>query len=163
MGRSTAIPRILGIHWGWLLVLFLAASCLPYPARRPGIILMSVISVWQLAQAAWLKRANPQSRAMYWYAASDILYLIYAMSSFSFFDMNFIELLAWLVLFAVSLTAIFTFRAEMEFHFSEVDPVGLKLDPLTTFLLGTFYFQYHLHKIYRLKQRGTAASTPAAA
>ncbi len=48
--------------------------------------------------------------------------------------------------------AVFTVREELEYYFNEVTATPLKLDPLMTFLLGTFYFQYHLHQLYLRQQ-----------
>ena len=161
MDRPLAIPRYLGISFWWILLIFIALQVLTF-RMLAALPATEFLFGWMVVQASWLKKAAPASEAAYWCLAScisyPIMHAVYAglawMGSWTF--------LILLVAFAVGLKAAFTLRAELEYHFTEVDPVGLKLDSLTTFWWTVFYFQYHLHRIYPLQQRRDTDPTHAA-
>jgi hypothetical protein len=54
---------------------------------------------------------------------------------------------------ALPVVAIFVIRAELQKHYNEREPIGLHLDPIATFALSFFYFQYHLYDIAQSKKR----------
>ncbi len=59
-----------------------------------------------------------------------------------------IGFIAWVV----KLIARFTLRAELEDHFNNAEPVGLRLSGVMTFFFGGLYFQYHLNRINEMKR-----------
>jgi hypothetical protein len=48
---------------------------------------------------------------------------------------------------------VYVIRAELHFHYNVREPVGLYLNGIMTFLFSLFYFQYHLYKIAKLRER----------
>ena len=127
MGSAITIPRILGIGWWWLVAAFVVdaflAACFPWYGRVP----LGITGAWTLVQMLWLKRAEPESHAVYWYVAFAVLSFVLGITGRWNDSASFGNLVLFLAEFALCLTAIFTFRADMEHYFSEIDPVGLKL------------------------------------
>ena len=129
--------------------------------------------VWNIILGAWFRRVSPSSKALLLYIAAGILLIfqycvgrIYGVNSgntFSHFGRmsghhmvfgqglaiyGLVSLITWVT----RLVARFIFRAELEYHFNTVDPVGLRLGPVMTFFFGGIYFQYHINRINTIKQ-----------
>jgi hypothetical protein len=141
------------LHWALVLVL--------------GVFTCGLFSlVWIFVQAAWMRKVDPNSKALYYYIVGFILYVIgigaQVASIFAakngnppgtFTAVYLVCLLAYLVLFLV---AIFTMRANMEEHFNGPEPIGLSLSGVMTFFFNILYFQYHFTRINELKRAARA-------
>jgi hypothetical protein len=153
---SAIYPDSPNLNWG-LVLLFAFLTCSFF------------MFVWNLVLAAWMKRVQPNSKAIYYYAAATILVLLQAFTGthaqahivqhqpgvqwvWAYYGAhplrNFIALAAWVV----RLIARFTMRADLEEHFNGPEPVGLSLSGVMTFFFGGLYFQYHLNRINELKR-----------
>ena len=149
-----AYPDAPNLAWG-LVLLFSIFTCSLF------------MFVWNLIVAAWLKRVQPNSNAIFYYAAATVLLFLQMLfgthmqthgmqpgfnwwvSTYTEHPMkNLLTLATWVV----RLIARFNMRASLEEHFNGPEPVGLSLSGVMTFFFGGIYFQYHLNRINELKR-----------
>jgi hypothetical protein len=152
-GATPMYPEVVGaypdppnLHWA-LVLLIGVFTC--------GLFII----VWDIVQAAWMRKVNPRSNALFLYIAYAIIGL--GGSSFRFFLMaqsgfhNSFPMMGGLVSL-ISLVivefAFFDMRRSMEEHFNGPEPVGLSLSGVMTFFFGPLYFQYHFSRINELKR-----------
>jgi hypothetical protein len=150
---AAAYPDPPNLHWGLvLLIAFFTCSVFMW--------------VWNMILASWMKRVQPNSKAIFYYAAAAaLLFLqiilrphtavwIHPGTHVSWQDYGFhplsgvVGLAAWVV----KLIARFTLRSELEEHFNTAEPIGLSLSGVMTFFFGGLYFQYHLNRINEMKR-----------
>jgi hypothetical protein len=131
------------LHWA-LVLLFAILSC--------GIFSI----VWDIVQAAWLKKVEPASNALLIYCGAAaawvgivIASVLATTSHTSSLDVSIMQLV-----YAVALIwARFSFRSSMEQHFNTAEPMGLSLSGVMTFFFGSIYFQYHINDIVHRKRQ----------
>ena len=122
--------------------------------------------VWNLVLAAWLKRVQPNSKAILYYAVATALACVEIIVSghnhvimrpgvhwwVSYYTghplRNVLTTAGWIIRIA----ARFTMRSELEQHFNTAEPVGLSLSGVMTFFFGVIYIQYHINRINELKR-----------
>ena len=129
------------LHWA-LVLLFGVISC--------GLF----ISVWDLVQAAWMKKVAPQSRAIYYYAvAVGLLITLFTLSFLAGLNhtRNPLGPLVQLANLVMILVGRYSLKASLEEHYNSAEPMGLLLSGVMTFFFGGIYFQYHLNDIVRRK------------
>ena len=122
--------------------------------------------VWNLIVASWVKKVQPNSRAIVYYIAATALMLVQGAVS-THTRMHYVPGQHWMWAYyathpfrdllgvgvwVVRLIARFTMRSELEEHFNTVEPVGLSLSGVMTFFFGGLYFQYHLNRINDMKR-----------
>ncbi len=139
--NAAIYPDPPNLHWG-LVLLFSILSCGLFSA------------VWNLVQAAWMKKVAPQSTALYYYIASLCalaatfftgVEAAYTHSSNS--TVGAVNLVYYILL----LIGRFSLRSSLEQHYNSVEPMGLSLSGVMTFFFGDIYFQYHFNDIMRRK------------
>jgi len=135
-------PAAPNLHWG-LVLLF-------------GVLTCGVFSiVWDIVQAAWLKKVDPASKALYFYiGAAALLGGIFFSSFFAGLTharspFTGLFQLAYYVMLIVSR---FSFKSSMERHYNTAEPMGLLLSGVMTFFFGGIYFQYHINDIAKRKE-----------
>ncbi|HEY0263114.1 MAG TPA: DUF4339 domain-containing protein [Granulicella sp.] len=141
------------LHWALVLVL--------------SIVTCGLFSViWDLVQVLWLKKVQPDTKALNWmyiYLGLWVLNMLFSfgrvglaashqMNSNAFLAMSGVSGLVSLATLAIMIVYRFSMRSSLEQHFNTVDPVGLQLGPIMTFFFGGLYFQYHLNRINEIKQ-----------
>lgn len=139
--NATVYPDPPNLHWG-LVLLFSILSCGMFSA------------VWNLVQAAWMKKVAPQSQALFYYLAGICALATIFFTSFEAaytHHRNSIAGLMNLVYGILILIGRFSLRSSLEQHYNSVEPMGLSLGPVMTFFFGDIYFQYHLNDIMRRK------------
>jgi len=126
--------------------------------------------VWDVVEAAWMRRIDRNSNALWLYIAVAVVYIfrlpsIWNTLSYNLFDGSQVTVhhgslfgLAGLVLFIASR---FIFRGELLRHFNGPEPIGLHLNAFWTLLFGGLYFQYKFNEINGIK-RMLHVSVPAA-
>jgi hypothetical protein len=150
---ATAYPDAPDLQWG-LVLLFAFFTCSLF------------MWVWNLILASWMKRVRPHSTAIFYYATAAVLLVLQMIFSdhtymrfqpgvymgwqhYGFHPLGAsIGFVAWVV----KLIARFTLRSELEDHFNNAEPVGLRLSGVMTFFFGGLYFQYHLNRINEMKR-----------
>jgi hypothetical protein len=148
-------PDAPNLSWG-LVLLFSVFTC--------GLFML----VWNLVLAAWLKRVQPNSKAIFYYAVGAALALLQIVVSshaqmhlgpqqpgfgvWTHYQTHPLSGLLGLSTWIVRLIARFTMRSDLEEHFNGPEPVGLSLSGVMTFFFGGLYFQYHLNRINELKR-----------
>ncbi len=120
------------------------------------------IFIWDLVQAAWMKRVLPSSRALIFYIAAFVCEFINGFATVSQASafrsghyaphINFTGGVFGLIYFVLLITARFSMRGSLEEFYNRVDPIGLRLGPVMTFFFGSIYFQYHFNRIHDLKR-----------
>jgi hypothetical protein len=154
-----------------------AGALYPDPPDFPwwGALLLGLITgglffvIWDIVQAAWVRRVQPTSNSLALYIAMAVLYLLRAPSNWDTINHNvfggppvgphhgFLTFLVWLGLFIASRMVI---RQDLLRHFNTVEPIGLRLNAFLVFLLGGLYIQYHFNQINEIK-RAMHISVPA--
>jgi hypothetical protein len=149
-------PDAPNLNWG-LVLLFAFFTCSLF------------MFVWNLVLAAWLKRVQPNSKAVFYYAVATVLFLFQIVLGthaqthivqqqpgitwiWTYYTAHPLRNMVTLATWIVRLIARFTMRSELEQHFNGPEPVGLSLSGVMTFFFGGLYFQYHLNRINELKR-----------
>ncbi len=139
--NAAVYPDPPNLHWG-LVLLFSIFSCGLFSA------------VWNLVQAAWMKKVAPQSTALYYYIAGLCVLAAVFFTSFEAayaHSPNTVAGAMNLVYFVLILIGRFSLRSSLEQFYNSVEPMGLSLSGVMTFFFGDIYFQYHLNDIMRRK------------
>ena len=155
MPQAVALyPDAPNLSWG-LVLLFSFFTC--------GFFMF----IWNLVVSSWMKRVQPNSRAIFYYIAAAVLWIlqfIFRPHVQMHFELGWHgiwpsyqahlvrSILAPIAIWIVRLVARFTLRADLEEHFNTVEPIGLSLNVVMTFFFGGLYFQYHLNRINELKR-----------
>jgi len=135
-------PNPPNLHWG-LVLLFTILS---------GGLFMGI---WGVVLSLWLKKVDPFSKALYYYAAELVctgFIFISAVLAGLTHSSNAWTSLAQLAGIVFSLVARFSFRSSMERHYNNVEEIPLALSGVMTFFFTTIYFQYHVNDIVRRKR-----------
>jgi hypothetical protein len=149
--NAAIYPDPPNLHWG-LVLLFGIFSCGLFNA------------VWNLVQAAWMKKVAPQSTALYYYIAS---LCVLAATFFTGIEAahthstNSTLGAVNLVYYILLLIGRFSLRSSLEQHYNSVEPMGLSLSGVMTFFFGDIYFQYHFNDIMRRKYAARLGSLSA--
>jgi hypothetical protein len=135
------------LHWGILVLL--------------GVLTCGLFGwVWAFVQAAWVKKVDPQSKALLYYGISVGLLGLMLGAGFAegmagrpgaanggiFLICRIAGGIMWLV-------AAFNMRSSIEDHYYSKEPIGLSLNGVMTFFFSVYYFQYHFTRINEMKQR----------
>jgi len=149
-----AYPDPPNLHWA-LVLLIGVFTC--------GLFL----TVWAFVQAAWMRKVNPRSNALFFYIAGTVVGYGGGIARFFLVLSSGLEHMyltlgftIWLITLVLFLFGIFDLRRSMEEHFNGPEPIGLSLSAVMTFFFSTFYFQYHMTRINEFKHmaryRGSA-------
>jgi hypothetical protein len=123
--------------------------------------LLGFFVVWDIVEAAWLRKVERSSWALWLYLLVAALYVakLPAVWSSVWYDLGFdVPMLgAWSVWVMLgSLVALvvarFLFRRELLAHFNGPEPVGLRLNVVWTLVFGGLYFQFKFNEINRKKR-----------
>ena len=147
---ASPYPDPPNLHWALYLVL--------------TIVTFTLFSkVFTVVQAAWLKRVQPNSNALYFYIGYYVLYVpmlflglgrglttllhpgIGTYGSHSYGGLTLLRIVLLIV-------TRFIMSASLEEHFNGPEPIGLRLNPVATFFFGGVYFQSQFNRINELRQ-----------
>jgi hypothetical protein len=136
------------LNWG-LVLLFDFLTC--------GIFQI----VWNLILSAWMKRVQPNSQAILYYAVGYGLGLANSAFSVPIFiatmhhvkphphlGLTLISIIAW----AIRIPARFNMKSSIEEHYNTVEPLGIRLNGFAVFFFGGLYIQSKLNRINEMKQ-----------
>ena len=145
------------LHWA-LVLLFICLTCGLF-----GI-------VWMFVQAAWMRKVDPRSKALSYYIAAIVVYVIIiggdvativsASNGTPFSRISALLSVCGIVYVVLFLIAIFNMRSSMEEHFNGPEPIGLHLSGVMTFFFSILYFQYHFTRINELKRLARYRGAP---
>jgi hypothetical protein len=145
-GDVSPYPDPPNLHWALVLLIGMF-TC--------GLFLI----VWEFVQAAWMRKVNPSSNALFFYIGATVIAFggsftrVYLMATSGFHNQYAIlGACTSLIAFVLAELAFFDMRRSMEEHFNGPEPVGLSLSGVMTFFFGYFYFQYHFTRINELKK-----------
>lgn len=141
-----AYPDPPNLHWALVLVIAIF-TC--------GLFLV----VWEFVQAAWMRKVNARSNAIFFYIGYTVVSYGGAFARFGLMaasgfhnQMMGLAIPVWLLSWLLVELAFFDMRRSMEEHFNGPEPIGLSLSPVMTFFFGPFYFQYHFTRINEMKR-----------
>lgn len=135
------------LHWG-LVLLFSILTC--------GVFSM----VWDLVQALWVKKVQPQSSVLIYYAFFAVLWLANLGGNVGRSALlvrgimpgqRGVSGLITLAMLVMMIVYRFAMRTSIEQHYNGPEPVGLQLSGVMTFFFGGLYFQYHFTRINQIK------------
>ncbi len=143
---SPQFPPPPSLHWGVAVLL--------------GVLTCGLFGwVWAFIQAAWVKKVQPESKALIYYGISVGLFVLMFGSAFAagasgnpgaansplFLLFRIGGGIMWLV-------SAFNMRTSIEDHFNGAEPIGLSLNGVMTFFFSIYYFQYHFTRINEMKR-----------
>ena len=118
--------------------------------------------VWNFILSAWMKRVQPASQAIIYYAVGYGLALIntgftipilmgamhHQIGSSHHYGLNAISFVAWVI----RIVARFNMKSSLEEHFNTVEPIGLRLNGVMVFFFGGLYLQSQMNRINEIKR-----------
>lgn len=117
--------------------------------------------VWNFILSAWMKRVQPASQAIIYYAVGYGLQLIntgftipivlgamHHVTQSHHYGLNAISFVAWVI----RIVARFNMKSSLEEHFNTVEPIGLRLNGAMVFFFGGLYIQSQMNRINEIKQ-----------
>lgn len=129
------------LHWG-IVVLIAVVTC--------GLFGW----VWALVEGAFIKKIDPVSKALLYYAIAMAL-LVVGLPTSHIGPMRPVSALLHIAGIVLWVMASFNAKASLEAHYNRVEAIALTLSPVMTFFFSVYYFQYHFTRINELKrQRG---------
>jgi hypothetical protein len=147
-GTANLYPDPPNLHWALVLLIDLF-TC--------GLFQV----IWNFVIAAWLKRVQPNSKAILYYAIGYGLLFLYSGLSFPIFlgqlhhtgvhphlGAGLLGLIAWVF----RLLARFSVKDSLEEHFNGPEPIGYTMNPVLLFFFGGLYIQSELSRINEIKQ-----------
>jgi hypothetical protein len=118
--------------------------------------------IWDIVEAAWLRRVALASAALGLYVVVAVLYVLrlpQAWHSIAYNAFNGPPMVATplgdfvgLAGLALAIVARFVLRGELLRHFNGPEPLGLRLNAFWTLLFGGLYFQFHFNRINERKR-----------
>lgn len=142
---AAAAPNLVpDLHWALLLLLSIVTCFL-------------FLWVWMFIQAAAVRRLDPKSNGLIFYAVGLVLSFgsgIVSAATHSQFGTGSLLNLAAVVIIIIGH---FNIRNSLEYYFTQVEPIGLTLSGVLTFFFGPIYFQYHFNRINRWRRTGVLA------
>lgn len=157
-GLNRLFPDPPNLPWGVALVLGIVTS-------------LAFFVVWDIFEAAWLRRVERGSTALWLYIGVAILYLAklpstihtvrYNIGLEDFVQPSPLSTVLLVASVVMILLARFSFRKELCTHFNGPEPLGLHLSWWMTLVFGGLYFQYKFNRINELK-RALRVSVPGA-
>jgi hypothetical protein len=111
--------------------------------------------VWGIVLSSWMKKIEPQSKAIFYYISAAVLLALTFIAGFIAglnHDSSAYTPIFQLLYAIAALVARFSLRNSMEQHYNSAEPMGLSLSGVMTFFFGTIYFQYHINDIIRRKR-----------
>jgi GYF domain 2 len=134
------------LHWALVLVIGLFTCGL-------------FVVVWDFVQAAWMRKVNPRSNAIFLYIAGFVFDIVLVglrifLMARSNMQLKYtgLGILTFVLVFTLIVLGRFDMRRCMEEHFNGPEPIGLSLSGVMTFFFGGLYFQYHFSRINELKR-----------
>ncbi len=131
------------------------------------ITLGSFFVMWDIYEGFWLRRVEPESRALLYFCVAALLFIVNSPSLYSFVVHDFSGMprlvsthatVIGVATFFMRILARFSMRRTLRTHFSREEPIGLTLSWFMTLVFGGLYFQYHFNRINELRR---AAAQPA--
>jgi hypothetical protein len=138
------------LHWA-LVLLFSIFSCGLFSA------------IWNLVQAEWMKKVDPESKAMGYYLGAIGVLVVTVFLSFQLayrHGPNTGAGVMNLVYLGLLIVGRFSLKASLEKYYNTVEPIGLVLSGVMVFFFGDIYFQYHFNKIMERKQAAAYGRVP---
>lgn len=136
----------------------LAGSAYPPPPKMHWALVLLIsflcgvfVYAWMLVQAGWLRKVEPDSKAMLFYLYG-ILVLVLGLGLTVSSRTETLGALLFLSALVLIYVGHFSMRASLLRHFNGPEPIGLELNPVMTFFFSTFYFQYHFTRIHAMQQ-----------
>ncbi len=175
-GQSYPAPP--GLHWGWLIASLVGAGVLrmflPYFQRSVvlhsaayallvgiglGLLLLalsSLLSLWLLVEAAFVRRLCTGNRAVVYVAAG--LACRWA-TAFLPPHTTALNVLLLVLFVALCIAGLLSMRQALEAHYNGPEPYGLELNRVLLLLFSAIYLQYHFHAIALAKRAAASAGS----
>jgi hypothetical protein len=157
--RHPEYPAPPSMPWGLLLTAFVVIDIVFHfslPKPIAPIFFNLVFHAWGVYLRFWIRDLEPKATSIYWTLAT---FCCDAICLFLFFIevqtplVGFGILLYWFFSFALGITSIYVVRHELQKHYTEVEPFGLRLGGVMTFFFSYVYFQWHLGFIGEKKRK----------
>ena len=156
---QTVFPPPPKVHWSVLLAAMCAVAVLArlmIPNRYGILVLDLAFDAWAIYLCLWIRRLEPAAMSLYWgltYIALQIAFSVPGRPVPTNTGISFFATTLALMCIAMWFITVYVIRAELHYHYNLREPVGLYLSGTMTFFFSFFYFQYHLYKIAKLRQR----------
>jgi hypothetical protein len=151
-------PAPPSFHWAWLLfipisiaiiviILLESAEISAGLVKLIVFIAIALFAIYQFYLCMWITTVTHSNKAFFW----TIIAIGYAVILLSMPSPHQDE-------FSLSILVAFILRDQIQEHYNNNEPIGLKLGVTRTFFLGVIYIQYHLYHIAREKKLAASSS-----
>ena len=139
-------PTPPGMQW-WLVLILGWVTC--------GIFFY----VWLFMQANFIKKIDPQSKAIpmiLGFFGSLVIYIAFMVGGAVMQNtvLSMLGIPIYLGGIALLIFSFFKMRASLLDYYNRVENIGLRLSPILTFFFAVFYFQHHFARINKWKTTG---------
>jgi hypothetical protein len=173
-----AAPAPVAVYGGAAPTYSAAAAIYPDPPNLHWALVLLIgcftcglfLLVWMFVQAAWMRKVDPRSKALSYYVAAIVVYVIMIGGEVTMMmsgatgvpssTISGVVGVCSLAYFVLLMVAIFSMRSSMEEHFNGPEPIGLQLSGVMTFFFNILYFQYHFTRINELKRLARYRGAP---
>lgn len=132
-----------------------------------GIFCGFFILFWFYTQLVFVKKIDPQSKAMKmilggWGLLFGGVIVGAILGAVVDSSLAIIPILVGMICYLggiiLAILGVFNMRASIERHYNTTENIGLKLSPVMTFFFNIYYFQYHFSRIAEWKKTGRLAA-----
>ena len=142
------VPEWLSFPWWWLLAVSLILVTIQLVGHvrvsPPGILLLA----WSVVQADWVRRADPQSRGIYWVMAAVALHVARVAILLTEGTRSLgagLTLMLYVVVYIIAMIVLCKDFERLQERSGQ--PVIQTMTTLMAVLFGAYYFQFHLHEL----------------
>lgn len=164
----SAQPQRAAPAWGAGAAGWASAAAGPYPPDLHWllVLLLTYITcgifgyVWLFIQANFVKKIDPASPARAFFTLYIIILLLALPVMFlaepgdGSETAGLLAIPGLLVATVLFFLGVFSMRRSLLHYYNAVEKIGLRLNPVLTFLFNILYFQYHFSRIARWKRMG---------
>jgi hypothetical protein len=142
----------------------------PMPPRQHWLVVLILSGVtcglgglvWMFREAFFVKKIDPASKAIMLITVTLIGMVLQGVialgaasgSMITPAAASIVVMLLNFVIIITGLVAVFSMRKSIVTYYNTVEPIGLKLSGVMTFIFSILYFQYHFSRIIEWKQTG---------
>jgi hypothetical protein len=164
----SAQPQRPAAAWGGAAEGWASAAAGPYPPDLHWllVLLLAYVTcgifgyVWMFIEANFVKKIDPASPARMFFTLyilipfAAIAILILAQPRDGDTALVLFWVLASFVAIVLFFLGVFSMRRSLLHYYNTVENIGLRLDPVLTFLFNILYFQHHFSRVARWKRTG---------
>jgi hypothetical protein len=131
------------------------------PLRYNDLVKSIAVDAWAFYLCLWIRSLDSDARSPFWCDVYVVVELAFATLNARQHPSRIEDgttALLGLASVVLGIVTIFLIRSDLERHYNEREPYGLKLSGLMTLFFSFLYFQYHLYGIAKRREQERAAN-----